>query len=415
MTHTVFWKSALRGCIAIALASQVGFTQDWAQWRGPNRDGVVASFTAPKAWPDKLKTIWKVSVGIGHSSPVVVGRRVYLHSRQDETEVASCFDLETGKQLWRDSYPTPYAMNPAAVSHGKGPKSTPVVDDNRLYTLGISGILSCYDAATGKLRWRREFSKTSKVTSPLYGTAMSPIVDRGLLIAHVGGDDSGALTAFDADTGELRWSWSGDGPGYASPITAEFGGVRQIVTQTQKYIVGVNVANGQLLWQIPFETEYVQNIVTPVLYKQTLIFSGLDKGTIAIRILKRGAKWETEQVWHNPDVSMYMSSPVVSGDYLFGLSHKRKGQFFCLDVRTGQTLWTSNGREGDNAAMVVAGQLLFLLTDAAELLVARGGPKQLEVLKKYTVAESPTWAHPVLVGNRILIKDASTLALLSLE
>jgi len=415
MTHTVFWKSALRGCIAIALASQVGFTQDWAQWRGPNRDGVVASFTAPKAWPDKLKTIWKVSVGIGHSSPVVVGRRVYLHSRQDETEVASCFDLETGKQLWRDSYPTPYAMNPAAVSHGKGPKSTPVVDNNRLYTLGISGILSCYDAATGKLRWRREFSKTSKVTSPLYGTAMSPIVDRGLLIAHVGGDDSGALTAFDADTGELRWSWSGDGPGYASPITAEFGGVRQIVTQTQKYIVGVNVANGQLLWQIPFETEYVQNIVTPVLYKQTLIFSGLDKGTIAIRILKRGAKWETEQVWHNPDVSMYMSSPVVSGDYLFGLSHKRKGQFFCLDVRTGQTLWTSNGREGDNAAMVVAGQLLFLLTDAAELLVARSGPKQLEVLKKYTVAESPTWAHPVLVGNRILIKDASTLALLSLE
>jgi outer membrane protein assembly factor BamB len=306
-------------------------------------------------------------------------------------------------------------MNPAAVSHGKGPKSTPVVDNNRLYTLGISGILSCYDAATGKQRWRREFSKTSKATSPLYGTAMSPIVDRGLLIAHVGGNDSGALTAFDADTGELRWSWSADGPGYASPITAEFGAVRQIVTQTQKYIVGLNVANGQLLWQIPFETEYVQNIVTPVVYKETLIFSGLDKGTFAIRVIKRGEKWETEQVWHNPDVSMYMNSPVVSGDYVFGLSHKRKGQFFCLDARTGQTLWTSNGREGDNAAMVVAGQFLFLLTDAAELLVARSGPKQLEVLKKYTVAESPTWAHTVLIGNRILIKDVSTLALLSLE
>jgi hypothetical protein len=152
-----------------------------------------------------------------------------------------------------------------------------------------------------------------------------------------------------------------------------------------------------------------------VVYKQTLIFSGLDKGTLAIRVIKRGEKWETEQVWHNPDVSMYMNSPVVSGDYVFGLSHKRKGQFFCLDARTGQTLWTSNGREGDNAAIVATEQLLFLLTDAAELLVARSGPKQLEVLKKYTVAESPTWAHPVLIGNRILIKDVSTLALLSLE
>jgi len=306
-------------------------------------------------------------------------------------------------------------MNPAAVSHGKGPKSTPVVDNGKLYTLGISGILSCYDAAAGTLRWRREFSKTSKATSPLYGTAMSPIVDRGLVIAHVGGHDSGALTAFDADTGEMRWSWTGDGPGYASPIVVEFGGVRQIVTQTQKYIVGISASFGQLLWEIPFETEYVQNSVTPVIYKNTLIFSGLDKGVFAINVVLRGNKWAAEQLWQNPDVSMYLNSPVVSGDYLFGLSHKRKGQFFCLDARTGQILWTSSGREGDNAAILASGQLLFLLTDAAELLVARSGPKQLEVLKKYTVAESPTWAHPVLIGNRILIKDASTLALLSLE
>ena len=415
MSNTVFWKSALRGYIAIALVSQAAFTQDWPQWRGPNRDGVVASFTPPKVWPDKLKTVWRVPVGIGHSSPVVVGRRVYLFSRQDENEVASCFDLDTGKQVWRDSYPTPYMMNPAAVTHGKGPKSTPVLDKGKLYTLGISGVLSCYDADSGKLRWRREFSKASKETSPLYGTAMSPIVDRGLLIAHVGGNDSGALTAFDADTGELRWSWTGDGPGYASPIAAEFGGVRQIVTQTQKYIVGVNASNGQLLWQIPFETEYVQNSVTPVMYKQTLIFSGLDKGVFAINVVHRENKWTAEQLWQNPEVSMYLNSPVVSGDYLYGLSHKRKGQFFCLDARTGTTLWSSNGREGDNAAIVASAELLFLLTDAAELLVARSGPKQLEVLKRYTVAQSPTWAHPVLVGNRILIKDASTLALLSLE
>jgi len=397
------------------LISTAAFGQDWNQWRGPNRDAVVASFTPPNTWPDKLKPIWKVQVGIGHSSPVVAGKRVFVHSRKDENEVVSCFDLDTGQQLWADSYPTPYKMNPAAVTHGKGPKSTPVVSDGKLFTLGISGILSCYDGATGKLLWRREFSKTEKSTSPLYGTAMSPMVDRGVLIAHVGGNDSGTLAAFDAKTGETRWAWSGDGPGYASPIVVSVAETRQIVTQTQKNIVSFLASSGMNLWQIPFETEYVQNIVTPLIYKDTLILSGIDKGVFAIKPVLRGPGWVTEELWKNTDVSMYMSSPVVIGDYIYGLSHKRKGQFFCLDARTGKTQWLSNGREGDNSAAVVAGQFLLMLTDGAELVVIRADPKQFEVIKKYSVADSPTWAHPVPVGRRVLIKDASNLALLGFE
>ena len=399
----------------IALVGEVSFAQDWPGWRGPNRDGAVLSFSAPKAWPDQLKVKWKMPVGIGHSSPVVAGRTVYVLSRQDEQEVVSAIDLDSGKLLWKDSYATPYTMNPAAASHGKGPKSTPVVQGGKLYTLGISGILSCYDTKTGKLQWRKEFSKQFKATSPFYGAAMSPIVDNGLLIVHVGGHDAGALMAFNAETGELKWSWKGDGPGYASPIAVELNGLRQIVTQTQKFIVGISAASGELIWQIPFETEYSQNSVTPVAYKNTLIFSGLDKGTMAVKVIKREGKWTTEQVWQNPQVSMYMNSPVVNGDYLFGLSHKRKGQFFCLDARTGETLWTSEGREGENAAMLSAGEILFLLTNDAELIVAKNNAKRFEPLKKYTVAESPTWAHPAIIGNRILIKDASTLALLSVE
>lgn len=415
MTNRILWKTGLRLFFIFALASHVSFGQDWPQWRGPRRDGVVTSFVAPKTWPEKLGRIWKVPVGAGHSSPVVVGRRVYLMSRQDDEEVVSCITSDTGRLLWRDRYPAAYTMNPAAFSHGKGPKSTPVVDNGKLFTLGISGTLSCYEAATGKLGWRKEFSKQFKATSPLYGTATSPIVRDGLVIVHVGGHDSGALTAFDAETGEVKWSWTGDGPGYASPIVFETGGTAQIVTQTQKSIAGFSAASGELLWQIPFETEYVQNIVTPVVYKQALIFSGLDKGTIAIRVTKRGEKWETEQLWRNQDVSMYMNSPVVSGDYLFGLSHKRKGQFFCLDARTGQTAWTSNGREGDNAAMLAAGDVLMMLTSDAQFIIARNSASGFHVLKKYTVADSPTWAHPVILGNRVLIKDASSLTLLGLD
>jgi outer membrane protein assembly factor BamB len=319
-----------------------------------------------------------VPVGEGHSSPIVGGGRVYLHTRLQDRETVSCLDLETGKEVWLQNYPVAYNMNPAAVSHGKGPKSTPVLYNDKLCTLGISGILSCFDAKSGRLRWRKEFSRQFKTTSPYFGTAMSPIADKGLLIAHVGGHDSGALTAFDAESGQVKWSWTGDGPGYASPIIVEIDGVRQVVTQTQQNIVGISSANGELLWQIPFTTEYVQNIVTPVLFKETLILSGIDKGTMAIRLIHRGKKWTTEQVWRNEQVAMYMNSPVLSGHLLFGLSHKRKGQFFCMDARTGDALWTSNGRDGENAAILAAGEIVLALTNDAELIVVNRTAKGFE-------------------------------------
>jgi outer membrane protein assembly factor BamB len=415
MNYKRIFKAALFCVFALATLAPFSFAQDWTQWRGANRDGRITSFSAPKVWPEQLKMKWKVDVGFGHSSPLVVGKKVFLQSRQGEEEVTSCFDLDTGKLLWKDGYTAPYQMNPAALGHGKGPKSTPVIAGGKLYTLGITGILSCYDTATGKMLWRKEFSKRFKSNSPDFGTAMSPVVDKGLVIAHVGGSDSGALIAFDAETGTEKWSWKNDGPGYASPIVVELAGTRQVVTQSQQNIIGINLANGELLWQIPFTTEYVQNIVTPILYKETLIFSGLDKGTFAVKLTKSNGKLKLETVWTNKEVSMYMNSPVLSGDYLYGMSHKKKGQFFCMDAKTGATLWTSNGREGDNAAILNTDSLLFLLDDGADLTIASADAKKYEVLKKYSVAQSATWAHPAVIGKQILIKDYSSLALWSVE
>jgi len=414
MRNSKIRKAVLICSAMVFLATQASLAQDWPQWRGPNRDGAVA-FSPPKAWPDNLKPLWKVTVGAGHASPVVAGGKIFLLSRQGEQEVVSCFELNTGKQLWRDSYPVAYTMHPAATGHGKGPKSTPVVQNGKLYTLGITEVLSCYDTATGKLNWRKDFSKQFKLTSPDFGTAMSPVVDRGLLVVHVGGPNQGALTAFNAETGEVKWSWTGDGPAYASPIIVELGGARQVVTQTQQNIVGISADNGTLLWKIPFTTEYVQNIVTPLLYKQTLILSGINKGVFAVKVVKRGNEWATEQVWQNKEVSMYMNSPILHGDLVFGMSHRNKGQYFCLDAATGKTLWTSEGRQGENAAMLMAGEVMFLLNNDANLIVARATGKGPEPIKVYHVAESPTWAHPVVVGNRILIKDAATLALWGLD
>ena len=232
---------------AIALFGSEARAQDWPQWRGPHRDGVVAGFRAPKKWPGQLKQIWKVAIGEGHSTPVVSAGRVYTIARQGEQEVIAAYNLADGKLLWKDSYPAAYRMNPAATGHGKGPKSTPVIAEGKLCTLGITEVLSCYDLATGKLKWRKEFGSQYKQTSPTFGTAMSPVIDRGLLIAHVGGPGQGALTAFDLNTGAVKWNWADDGPAYASPVIAEFGGVRQAITQSQSNVIGVATTNGALL------------------------------------------------------------------------------------------------------------------------------------------------------------------------
>jgi len=404
----------IRTALLLTLIAVTAFAQDVTQWRGANRDGAIAGFAAPKTWPEQLKAKWKIQVGTGHASPLVVGKTVYLHSRQGESEVAAAYDLETGKTLWRDSYLVDYTMNMAATGHGKGPKSTPVFNNGRLFTLGITGVLSCYDTAKGKLAWRKDFGQRFGEKAPDFGTAMSPMVDQSLVILHAGGNNKGGLLALDAATGTERWAWTGEGPGYASPIVVEIAGKRQIVTQSRKHIVGIWADNGGLLWQIPFDTEYVQNIVTPIQYRDLLIFSGINKGTFAVRVGWKD-RWVTETVWHNKEVSMYMNSPVMSGNLLFGMSHKNKGQFFCLDAATGKTQWTGDPRQGENAAMLIAGDTIFSLTNDAELIVTSAATKGGSVVKKYKVADSATWAHPAISGKRILIKDQTSLALLSLE
>lgn len=399
---TVMWS-------LVALSAQSG---DWNQWRGAARDGRVTNFTAPATWPDRPKQAWKVAAaGIGHASPVIAGSRAFLFSRLGEQEALTAYDVTTGKQMWRQTYDAPYQMNSAATAHGKGPKSTPVVDRGQAFTLGISGILSAFDAASGKVLWRHDFVKEFRMTAPDFGAAMSPMTDGDSVIAHVGGPGNGAIVAFDRTTGTKRWVWKGDGPAYASPIIATLNGARHVVTQTQSNVVGLSPEDGRELWRIPFTTDYDQNIITPVVVNGLLIYGGLSKPTTAVRLVQQGGAWKAEPVWQNADVPMYMSSPVIAGDVLYGFTHRNRGQLFALDSKSGQTLWTSPPRQGDNAALAVAGNLVIATTTDGELVVFRQGRKGFELVREYTLAESPVWAHPGFHGRGILIKDAETLSL----
>jgi outer membrane protein assembly factor BamB len=403
------WAAAVA---AVGLLPAAVDSADWPQWRGPGRDGVIAGLPARAAWPDALRPAWKVPVGVGHASPVVVGDRVYVFARQAEDEVVLALELLTGKTVWRQSVKAPYTMNMAATSHGKGPKSTPVVADGRVFTYGIGGILSALDAATGRVLWRREFGTQFKETSPLYGSAMSPVVDGGRLIAHVGGSGSGALTAFDPATGRELWAWKGDGPGYSSPVVATLAGQRQAVTFSETHLVGVSVEKGELLWKVPFTTSYVQNAITPIVKGDLVIYSGLDHPVRALRVVKKGAGFATEPVWENAEFANYMSTPVLVGERVCGHSHKKRGQLFCLDAATGKTAWASEGRLGENASILAGGGMLYALTTDADLLVADPTAAAYALKKRWSVAPSAVWAHPVVLPEGLLVKDVENLAFL---
>ena len=406
MNHT---RLAVVALILLALTPVAA--QDWPQWRGPARDGVVRGFREPATWPKTLTKRWNIEVGTGYATPVLVGERLYVFTRQNDDEVITAFDVSSAKVLWRTSYPARFKMNPATAPHGPGPKSTPTFDSNRLFTLGISGIVTAFDATTGKQIWQRP----ADPVEPLYHTGMSPLVVGNLMILHVGGHDNGALTAFDAATGKVRWSWNGDGPAYGSPLLFDLGGTPQVVTFTQKYVVGVSLEGGKLLWRRPYTTASTTTSQTPILFKDMVIETGRGNGVTAFRAAPGAGEWTTTNVWHTDEVSVHMSDAVAVDGVLFGLSHLNSGQYFALDLETGTLLWKSEPRQAAHAAITRSGNTIFSLEDDSELVVIRLGRERFEPVARYKVAESDTWTQPVISGNRVLVKDVSSLTLWTID
>jgi outer membrane protein assembly factor BamB len=401
----------LAGFTAAVAAQNAG--PDWPQWRGPRRDGTLATFAEPKTWPETLTQRWKITVGDGYATPILVGNRIYQFSRQGENEVLRAIDAATGKIIWERSYAAPFEMLAATKRHGPGPKSTPTYADGRLFTLGMSSIVTAWDAATGKELWRVPAGQVQQQ----FHTAMSPLVDRNQMFLHIGGTNQGLLNSFDPATGKVRWSWTDDGPAYGSPIIADIGGARHLMLFSQKNLISLNPENGQLLWSVPFEARSTTNSITPLVYGGNMVIvSGQGKPLTAYIVANKGGKWVADLAWENPQLSMSFSNGVLVGDAIFSMSPLNSGQFFWADAKSGKTLWISEPRQAGNAAITRSGDLLFVLKDSGELMIGKAVPGEAFVpLKTYTVATSATWAPPVISGNRIFVKDVETLSLWTLN
>jgi outer membrane protein assembly factor BamB len=416
---------AVFSIVVVGFSASLAWAQDWPQWRGANRDAKASGFVAPATWPPQLTEKWKVAVGDGVATPAVVGDKVYVFTRQEGNEVLRCLEADTGKEVWQDKYETEGVGGPA--SQFSGPRSSPAVAEGKVVAQGVQGVLSCYDAATGKPLWRKEEYRGS---TPRFSAASSPILVSGLCIAQLGGDSNGAIVAYDLLTGDEKWKWAGDMPGYGSPVLMNVDGTQVIVAPTDKNMVAINVADGKLLWQAPF-TQGRYNAATPIIDGQTLIYAM--QGTTAEKLTLTGDGIKTEQLWNNADATVIFNTPVLKDGLIFGLSGANT--VFCIRKETGETAWTAplgagaapppkvepgKGRRGPGGrggfgSIVDAGSVLFGLTPNGDLVVFEPSDKEFKQLASYKVAAGTSYAYPVIAGNRVFIKDGDALTLWTFE
>lgn len=403
MKHSQFSKLAKFFCAFLLMAGCV-MAADWPQWRGPGGSAKV-DFKVPAQWPEKLPEKWTVTVGSGDATPALAGDKLYVFARQGDDEVTLCLNADTGEQVWKDQYAA-QAVTGAAARH-PGPRSSVTVADGKVITMGVGGVLSCLDAATGKMEWRKD---PYPQVVPTFFASTSPIVVDKMVISQFGGESSGAIMAFGLADGAEKWKWDGEGPQYASPALLEADGTKQIVTLTGKSIVGIALADGKLLWQLPFVPQgRAYNAATPIVDGQTVIYTGAGRGTFAIKIKKEGETFKPEQLWSNPDVATQYNTPVLKDKALYGMSDK--GNLFCLNAETGQTNWidTNSLDRSGFGTIVDAGSVLMAMPSSGELVVYKPDPKQYEQAAKVKVAATATYAYPIFSGNRIFIKAQDTV------
>ena len=425
---------AVVGC-AVVLSVNGALAQDWPQWRGVNRNSKATGFTAPKTWPKELTQKWKTAVGSGDSSPALMGDKLYVFSRQEAEEVTRCLDAATGKELWADKYSVPAISGPDAGQHS-GPRSSPALADGKVVTLGVTGTLSCLDAGTGKVLWRKEDFRGAW---PRFHAASSPLIVDGLVIAQLGKESEGGIVAYDLATGDPKWKWMEEGPAYASPVPLSVAGTKMIVTQTAKSVVAISVADGKALWQTPFAPQgMAYNAATPIVDDQTVIYCGQGRGATAVTLEKQGDGFVAKELWKNPDNSVQFNTPVLRDGFLFGFS--ARNDFFCINAQNGKTAWTTpftppaSGAEGQGQAqgqggmrggrgmgrsagygsIVDAGSVLLALTPASQLVAFEPSDKAYTELARIKVADSQTYSYPIVSGKRLFVKDQDSVTLWAL-
>lgn len=439
--------------------------EDWPQWLGAKRDGVWREEGVADKFPaGGPKRLWKTNIGVGYAGPAIANGKVFVidlvpadkaklpesgfakGARVPGKERVLCLDAATGKQVWATDYPVDYT-----ISYAAGPRCTPTVDGDLVYTLGAMGDLKAVSVVDGKVVWAKSFMKDYDAGLPVWGFSSHPLVEGDKLICLVGGTDDRLVVAFDKKTGKELWasqSCQGDF-GYCPPMLYEFGGKRQVIVWHTRAVVGLDPETGKSLWRVPFEVKYALTAPTPrkvegdklfvtSFYNGSMLLKvGADKAEV---VWKSKARGETPEL--TTDLSSIMATPVVVGDHIYGVCSY--GQLRCIETKTGKRVWESmqatrgartpakiaaepepDGKERWSVAFLIPhGDRYFLFNEQGDLIIAKLTPTGYEELDRAHVIE-PTntmagngrlvvWMHPAFANKCVFVRNDKELICYSL-
>jgi outer membrane protein assembly factor BamB len=398
---------ALAACVALgALAA------DWPQFLGPQRNSTSTETGLLQTWGEKgPPVLWRKDVGEGFSAPVIAGDRLILFHRVGDEEVVECLDAATGEQKWKHTDPTRY-QDP--LGKGDGPRSTPLIAGEHVYTLSPGGRLLCLKLRDGSKIWQRELLKDYAVPRSFFGVGTSPILEGDRLLVNVGARDAG-IVAFDKDSGKEVWKATADGASYSSPVAVTIDDVRHVLFFTRQGIVSLDPASGTVRfskrWRSRMDASV--NASAPVVVNDQVFFTACyDTGAILGRVKKDGI----EEVWSNDrSLSCHFGTPVYHDGCLYGFHGRQESgtEMRCVDLKTGRVYWSKDGF-GCGSIILAEGNLI-VLSEGGELVPIEGKSDKYREKARAAVLAGPCRAHMALANGRLYARDNKKLACWNLK
>ena len=396
--RVVFVGIVLVFACAVQAMAQAG--ANWPQWRGPNRDGVSKETGLLKQWPaDGPPLVWKAAgAGRGYSSFSVANGRLYTMGLRGDREFVVAFDIATGKEAWATPHGGAFRND-----RGDGPRGTPTIDGDRLYALGGNGDLSCMEARTGKLVWSKNVLREFGGSNITWGISESPLVLGNKVLVNAGGENA-SIVALNKENGTVIWKSQSDDAGYSSAIPLQVNGGTQVIFFTAKRALGLDVNDGRLVWDYGRPANNVANVATPIA-RGNRVFISSDYGTGG-GVVEIKADGKAQEIYFTKDMRNHHSSSVLVGDYLYGFS---SAVLTAMKFDTGEIAWRD--RSVGKGALVYADGNLYCLSENGVVGLVEATPEGYREKGRFRIPQDslPTWAHPVVVGGRLYLRDQDTI------
>ena len=381
-------------------------TEDWPQWRGPNRDGVSQTARLDKKWPDNgPKEVWRQPLGEGFSGISIADSRVYTMYSTGASEFVVSLNALDGSEVWKSRTGAKYSEG-----NGNGPRCTPTVDGDRVYTLGASGELLALEVGMGKTIWQRNLRREFRSKRPHWGFTSSPLIEGNSVLVEAGGSNERALMAFDKMTGEELWGSGGDPIGYSSPIAVDALGVRQILFFTGAALVSLS-PDGQPYWRHTWPNEGGINPATPVFIPPDRVFvsSGYGTGGAVLQMQSTDAGPGVSEVWFSKEMKNHFSTSIYHEGHIYGFD---EAIFKCVDVDTGDERWKVRGY--GKGTLIFADGHLIVLSDEGKLAMVEANPDAHVEVTSAQVMNDRCWTSPSLAAGRLYLRNMVEIVCLDL-